>query len=91
MRCSDAELRRLAEDVVRAVLKQGLVHPKVAEAKLAERIHRLLLDNMKEEADLEAEAERLAQQHTRQMAGMDQRKVIDGIKARLAKERGFSL
>lgn len=81
----------MAEEVVRAVLKQGLVHPKVAEAKLAERIHRLLLENMKEEENLEVEAERLARQHSRQMTGMDQRKIIDGIKARLARERGFSL
>jgi hypothetical protein len=46
---------------------------------------------MKAEEELEAEAERLARQHTRQMVGMDHRKVVDGIKARLAKERGFSL
>jgi hypothetical protein len=91
VRCSDAELRRLAEEIVRAILEQGLVHPKVAEAKLTERIHRLLLENMKAEEELEAEAERLARQHTRQMVGMDHRKVVDGIKARLAKERGFSL
>jgi hypothetical protein len=46
---------------------------------------------MRAEEELELEAERIAQKLGRQALGMDQRKIIDGIKQRLAKERGFSL
>jgi hypothetical protein len=46
---------------------------------------------VKAEQALEDEAERLAGKHARQTVGMDQRKIIEGIKARLAKERGFPL
>ena len=33
----------------------------------------------------------LAEKHSRQMQGMDHRKVVLGIKQRIAKERGFAL
>ena len=41
--------------------------------------------------ELEEEAERLAESHARKMVGMDQRRVIQGIKERLARERNFAL
>jgi hypothetical protein len=91
MRVNEGEIGILASAIVRALLEQGFVHPKVERRALVERIRTLLLDNVRQEEALEEEAERLAEKHARQMAGMDQRKVILGIKQRLAKERGFQL
>jgi len=91
VRVNEAAIQRLADVIVRALLKQGFVHPKVAEAALVERVVRLVIDSAKAEQDLEEEAARLADKHARQLQGMDQRKIIQGIKERLAKERGFPL
>lgn len=91
MRASAVEIQRLAERVVEAMLKQGYTKPRADKSALAKRVAELILRNMEEEAALEAEAERVADQHNRQMGGMDQRRVIDLIKKKLAEERGFTL
>jgi hypothetical protein len=91
MRINDAAISRLAENVVRALLKGGLATAKVPEQQLAARIAKLVRDNLRAEEDLEREAEQMAEKLGRQALGMDQRKIVDGIKARLAKERGFTL
>ena len=84
-------MSRLAEDVIRALVKPGFIKPKVSEKQLAERVARLIIDTMRAEQDLEEEAEKLATKLGRQALGMDQRKLVEGIKARLAKEKGFPL
>ena len=84
-------MQALAGALVDGLLKQGFVHPKKEAAVLQRRIVELIAENLEAERALEEEAERLAQSHARQMVGMDQRRVIQGIKERLARERGFSL
>jgi len=91
MRIREGELQSLAAAIVDALLKQGFVHPKGDAAVLRRRIVELVAHNMEEERALEEEAERLAQTHARQMSGLDQRRIIQGIMERLARERGFSL
>ena len=91
MRVREGELQALAAGIVDALLKQGFVRPKRDAAILQRRIVELLAHNLEEEHALEVEAERLAESHARQMAGMDQRRVIQGIKERLARERDFTL
>ena len=91
MRIREAELLTLASAIVDALLKQGFVHSKRDASTLRECIRALIAHNLEEERALEEEAERLAASHARQMVGMDQRKIIQGIKERLARERGFSL
>jgi hypothetical protein len=91
MRINDSALNRLAENVVRGLLKGGFVTAKVPEQKLAARVVKVIIDNLRAEEEIEREAERIAEKLGRQALGMDQRKIIDGIKARIAKERGFTL
>lgn len=91
MRVNTAELNRLAGQITAALLRQEQVRVKVSRAELAAKIEALLVDNIRAEEALESEAEKLALRHSREMIGMDQRMVIEGIKARLAKERGFVL
>jgi hypothetical protein len=91
MRINESEISRLADVVVRSLLKQGFIKPKVDEKQLIARISRLILDNLRAEEAIEVEAERLAEKLSRQAQGMDQRKIVEGLKARLAKERGFTL
>lgn len=91
MRISEVAVQGLAGAIVRALMKQEFFHTKATEAVLTARVVRIILDTAKAEQDLEEEAERLAQKHARQMQGMDLRRIIQGIKERLAKERGFPL
>ena len=91
MRVREGELQSLAAAIVDALLKQGFVRPKRDAAVLSQRIVELIARNLEEEREIEEEAERLAQTHARQMAGMDQRRVVQGIMERLARERDFSL
>ena len=91
MKVREAELQAIASAIVDAVLKQGFVHPKRDIPILQQRIVQLIAENLEAERRLEEEAEQLAAAHARQMTGMDQRRIIQGIKERLARERGFSL
>jgi hypothetical protein len=91
MRVREGELQSLAAAIVGALLKQGFVQAKREPAVLRQRIVELFARNLEEERVLEEEAERLAEKHARQTVGMDQRRIIQGIKERLARERGFSL
>lgn len=91
MRIREGEVQAIAAAVVKALLKQDFVHPKRDAAAIQRRIVELIIHNLEEEEELEREAERLATSHARQMVGMDQRRIIQGIKERLARERGFSL
>jgi len=91
MRIHEAEITRLAEVVVRALLKQGYIKSKVDEKQLITRVSRIIVDNLRAEEALELEAEQLAQKLSSKSLGMDQRKIVEGLKARLAKERGFTL
>jgi hypothetical protein len=91
MRIREGELQALATAIVNAVLKQGFVHAKRDVAVLRQRIVELIAHNLQAEQAIEDEAESLAQAHARQTVGMDQRKIIQGIKERLARERDFAL
>jgi len=86
-----ADINGLAERVVAALLKQGYVKPRAEKSALAKRIAELVLKNLEQEAAIEAEAEKMAEKHMRTMAGMDERRVIDMIKKKLAEERDFTL
>ena len=91
MHISEAAIARLADEIVRVLVAPGFIVAKAPEKAIAERIRRLIVDNLRAEEALEEEAERMAAKLGRQGLGMDQHKLIEGIKQRLAKERGFTL
>jgi len=91
MRIREAELHALAAAIIKGLVAQEFVQLKVDASLLQQRIVELIAHNLEEEQALEAEAEKLAASHARQMTGMDQRRIIQGIMERLARERGFSL
>jgi len=90
-RIREGELQALAAAIVTGLTKQRFVKPKRDPAALRQRIVEIIAHNLDEERALEEEAEQLARSHARQMVGMDQRRIIQGIMERLARERGFSL
>jgi hypothetical protein len=88
---SEAQLRRLADAVVTGLLKGDHLELVGREQDLRDRFFAVLRDNFAEETKLESDAEAFADSHRREMAGMDRNKVVDLVKQRLAKERGFVL
>lgn len=91
MKIREGELQSLASAIVDALAKQSFVHFKQDPSVVRKRIVELIARNLAEAHALEEEAERLAESHARQMTGMDQRRIIQGIKERLARERDFPL
>ncbi len=91
VRINEERFEKIARQVVKALVAQGFVKPTVAEAQLVQRVTRIFVDNVLEEQKIEEEAERMVEKLGRQAQGMDQRRILLGIKERLAKEKGFSL
>ena len=91
MRVNEREVQRLAESVVDALVSREFAQLKVPRDRAVARLNALFLENFRTEQEIEDEAEKLAVRHARQMLGMDQRLIVQGIKERLAKERGFAL
>jgi hypothetical protein len=88
---TDSQLRRIADAVVTALIDQDLIELSGTKDALRDRIVAALLRNFTEELEIEDEAEAFAKSHRREMVGMDQSKVIELVKQRIAKERGFIL
>ncbi len=91
MRPKAAQVQALAHAIVLGLSKRELIKPKVDLVTIQQRIAELLYRNFEEEAALEREAEEMAEQHLRGRENLDRRKVVLGIKERLARERGFVL
>jgi len=91
MRIREGEIQALAAAVTRALQKQGLVRFKVADHVIQRRFAEIIAKSFEDERALEAEAERLAEKHGRQLVGMDFRKIVQGIMERLARDRDFPL
>jgi hypothetical protein len=88
---SEERLEKLSRAIVKALLAQGYVKPKVPDSQLVQRITKVFVDNLLMEQRIEEEAERMLDRLGRQAQGMDQRKILLGLKERIAKEKGFSL
>jgi hypothetical protein len=91
MRVRPEQIHNLAAAIVKSLVEKAFVRPRVDEKVLQERIAKILQENLEQEAALEAEAEEIAERHLRGNQELDRRKLILGIKARLAEERGFVL
>lgn len=87
----EQQLRRLADTLVSELLKHDLVELTGDQETLRDRFFTVLSDNFAQEIELERQAEAFADAHRREMAGMDRGKVVELVKQRLAKERGFIL
>jgi len=91
MRLREAEIRRLASTVVTRLEKAGVMRISGNREAVAQRIIGAFKANLGAEEEIEAEAERFAESHSRELVGMDRYKVLQLVKERIAKERGFTL
>lgn len=91
MRIDEVAVRRLAGTIVDLLTETGQARLKVPRQVVVEQVAELILANLREEQKLEEEAARLAERYAGEMQGLDERRVIQGIKERLARQRGFQL
>jgi hypothetical protein len=85
------ELRRAAAAVVRVLREQDLIENAEKPEALEQRVYEAFQKNMRQEAEIDAEAERMLKDLARQAVGMDQRKLLEKLKEKLAKDKGFVL
>jgi hypothetical protein len=91
MKLRDGEMQRIATSVLNRLEKANLLRITGKRAVLEQRIVAAFRANIRAEEDIEAEAARFAESHSRELVGMDRHKVLQLVKERIAKERGFSL
>src|SRR5437660_7277746 len=97
MRPSPAQIERVAERLVRRLVQAQLLEPRVAEDTIRARFAAVLARNFDAEAEIERDAVAEAEKLVRKAAPgvrreeIDQRRVEQLVKQRLAKARGFVL
>ncbi|GIW43047.1 MAG: hypothetical protein KatS3mg077_0329 [Candidatus Binatia bacterium] len=91
MRVRPGQVQSLAHAILETLVQRDLIQPKADLVTIEQRIADLLYRNLEEEAALEQEAEEMAEQYLRGREDLDRRKVVLGIKQRLARDRGFVL
>lgn len=91
MKLRDGEMQRIATSVLTRLEKAGLLRIASNRAAVEQRIVTAFRANIRAEEDIEMAAERFAESHGRELVGMDRHKVLQLVKERIAKERGFTL
>jgi len=94
MRLKEEQIGRLAEQVLAALDHDGLITLKVERGKALAAMKNAIAADIKQEAELEKDAERLLEQTLRSMGGgtgIDQPKMLRMIKEKLAKDRKIVL
>lgn len=97
MRPSPAQIERVAESLVRRLVAAQLLELDVPEEKIRARFAAILNRNFDEEAEIEREAEAEAERLVRKGApgvrreDLDQRRVEQLVKQRIAQAKGFAL
>lgn len=92
MRLKEAQIARLAEQVLERLTDAGLITLKAERGVVLDRIKGVVAADAQGEDNLEKEAERLLEQTLRSMGGgvgIDRHKMLKMIKERLAKEKGI--
>jgi len=91
MKLRDGEMQRIATTVLARLEKAGLLRIVTNRAAVEQRIVAGLRANIRAEEEIEAAAEKFAASHSRELVGMDRHKILQMVKERIAKERGFTL
>ena len=94
MRLKEDQIGRLAEQVLAALDHDGLITLKAERGKALAAMKIAINDDIRQEADLERDAERLLEQTLRSMGGgadIDRPKMLRMVKEKLAKDRKIVL
>lgn len=91
MKLRPPEMKRIAAAVVERLEKADLMRVTGKREAVEQRIIDAFRANIRAEEEIELEAKRFAVSHQRELVGMDRHKVLQLVKERLAKQKGFTL
>ena len=91
MRDAEALCRYVAQTLVETLCATGMVRLGEERRSAIDKVVAALVENFRQEAALEKEAERLAEAHAQEYPGVNLYKVVRAIKRRLAEEKDFAL
>jgi len=87
----EAEIDALAGYLVRGLIARGAVKPKAAEGDLVACVVEMMSANFQEEAAIDDEADKMAEDLARKDSRVDATRLRSMIRQRLAEKRGFTL
>ena len=88
---SDAQIDALANHLVEGLIARGAINAKAEARELVACVIELMAANFETEAQIEDEAERMAEEQARLNRGLDADRLRIMIKQRLAEKKGFTL
>ena len=91
MRDPEALCRYAAQILVETLCAKGVVRLGGERHSIMDKVAAALIENFRQEAALEKEAERLAEEHAQEYPDVNLYKVVQAIKRRLAEEKDFAL
>lgn len=93
MKLSIEQVDKISRIVVERLKEKDLVVFKAPENKVLERMHEIIMRDLKAEDDLDREVEEILKTHTGSIDNqkIDYRKMFSMIKGKLARERGIVL
>lgn len=93
MKLSIEQVEKISKIVVERLKEKDLIVFKAPENKVLDRMHEIIIHNLKAEDDLDREVEEILKTHTGSIDNqkIDYRKMFGMIKGKLARERGIIL
>lgn len=91
MKLREPEMKRIAAAIIARLEKAEMMRITGIRDAVEQRIIGAFKANIRAEEELELEAKRFAVSHERDLVGMDRHRVLQLVKERLAKEKGFTL
>lgn len=93
MKLSIEQVDKISRIVVERLKEKDLIVFKAPENRVLERMHEIIMRDLKAEDDLDREVEEILKTHTGSMDNqkIDYRKMFSMIKGKLARERGIVL
>ena len=91
LKMTDAQIDALATHLVQGLIARGSIKPKVSEKDLIACVVELMSSNFETEAQIDDEADRMAEEHARTATRLDVSLLRGKIRQRLAERKGFTL
>lgn len=91
MKLTKEQVEKLSAFIVKRLEEKNLIVLKTTEEKLLEKINGIILENLRQEDDLDREVEEILKAHSGAVdsSRVDYRKMFNMVKGKLARERGI--
>ena len=91
MKTTDAQIDALATHLVQGLIARGSIKPKVSEKDLVACVVELMSSNFETEAQIDEEADKMAEAEARRDTRLDVTRLRTLIRQRLAEKKNFTL